>query len=443
MSDLDGQESLPSVLDDTSMSEDKQFEQSLLLTQYSVDNCADIVYWIAPDGQFLYVNYATCKTLGYNMAALLEMHIADIEPEITTEYWQAHFNELKQSKATMTFETLLRCANGSRLPVEITTRYLEFNGKEYLCSFCRDISERRAALLARQKAEEQLRQSEERWQLALRGNNDGIWDWNCQTHDCFFSPRWKEMLGYEDHELPNQLDTWTSRIHPEDWDLVMAIQKEHLDQKTPFYRVEYRLRCKDGSYKWILSRAQGLWDEQGTPLRLVGSHTDITERKRDEAERKHREEALRLIMEGTASTTGNQFFQCCVRSLAQVLKVRYALVTQFANPSKTRVRTLAFWAGDTFSEATEYDLANTPCQAVLKGTTCYYPRNVQHHFPDDSELAELGAQGYLGIPLIDSDGDILGHLAVLDNQPLEDTSTITLILKIFAARAGAELERQL
>ena len=132
------------------------------------------------------------------------------------------------------------------------------------------------------RTEEVLRESEQRWQLALRGNNDGIWDWNVKTNEVFFSLRWKEMLGYEDHEISNYLDEYLTRVHPDNLDWVTQAVQDHFAQKTPFYAIEYRFLCKDGTYKWILDRGQALWDEDGNVVRMVGSHTDITERKQAE-----------------------------------------------------------------------------------------------------------------------------------------------------------------
>ncbi|MEG4083783.1 PAS domain S-box protein [Microcoleus sp. POL10_C6] len=134
----------------------------------------------------------------------------------------------------------------------------------------------------RKQAEAALRESEERWELSVRGNNDGIWDWNVQTNEIFFSSRWKEMLGYEDHEIPNILDQWVNLIHPDDLGWVMQAVQDHFAKKTPFYITEHRIRCKDGSYKWILDRGQALWDDAGNVIRMAGSHTDITERKQAE-----------------------------------------------------------------------------------------------------------------------------------------------------------------
>ncbi|MGK7940066.1 MAG: PAS domain S-box protein [Crocosphaera sp.] len=127
--------------------------------------------------------------------------------------------------------------------------------------------------------QETLRESEERWQLVLKGTNEGIWDWNLKTDEMFFSPRWKEMLGYGEQDLPNHIDTWKQLLHPQDRERVMKIVADHWAQKTNHYSAEFRLKCQDGNYKWILSRGQALWDERGNPIRMAGSHTDISDRK--------------------------------------------------------------------------------------------------------------------------------------------------------------------
>ncbi|TAG96058.1 MAG: PAS domain S-box protein [Oscillatoriales cyanobacterium] len=138
--------------------------------------------------------------------------------------------------------------------------------------------------IQRKKAEEELRKSEERWQLVLKGNQDGIWDFNLKTKEVFRSARWKEIIGYAESEIDTSKTAWTERIHPEDASRVEAAIQDYLDRKTPNYATEYRLLCKDGSYKWVLSRAQAVWDKAGNPLRMVGSMTDISDRKQAELE---------------------------------------------------------------------------------------------------------------------------------------------------------------
>ncbi|MDF2546486.1 MAG: hypothetical protein K0R93_1384 [Anaerosolibacter sp.] len=139
-------------------------------------------------------------------------------------------------------------------------------------------------ITAHKNAEEVIRESEERWQLALRGNNDGIWDWNIKTNETFFSARWKEMLGYGEDEIDHTFHSYTQLIHPHDIGRVMKAINDHMNKKIPFYSLEHRMICKDGSHKWIHARAQAIWDEDGNAIRMAGSHTDITERKKAEDE---------------------------------------------------------------------------------------------------------------------------------------------------------------
>ena len=148
-------------------------------------------------------------------------------------------------------------------------------------------------LFERERVERALRQSEERWQLAIQGSNDGIWDLNVKTNEVFYSVRWKEMLGYEDHEIGNHIDEWVKRVHPDDLEQVKQVYQDHLTRKTPFYTNEHRLMCKNGTYKWILTRGQARWDEEGTPLRVTGSHTDISDRKQAEEALRESEERFR------------------------------------------------------------------------------------------------------------------------------------------------------
>jgi PAS domain S-box-containing protein len=160
-------------------------------------------------------------------------------------------------------------------------------------------------------------------------------------------------------------------------------------------------------------------------------------------ERQRSEQMLRLIVEGTAAVTGEAFFQALVRSLAQTLQVRYALVSGCIDTPPTRVCTYAFWQGDGFGENEAYDLYGTPCEQVFNGQGCqYYPQGIQALFPQEVALVEMQAESYAGIPLFSSAGQILGHLAVLDDKVLGYEARNIAILEIFAARAAAEIERQ-
>ncbi|MEK7728643.1 MAG: ATP-binding protein, partial [candidate division KSB1 bacterium] len=152
------------------------------------------------------------------------------------------------------------------------------------------------------------------------------------------------------------------------------------------------------------------------------------------------EEQLRVVVEGTAAVTGEDFFHSLVRHLAQALGVRYAFITECLGEPSARVRTLAFAEHGAFMENIEYELEGTPCAYVIGGAACFYPDKLGEIFPKEAGIAD----SYLGVPLANAAGKIIGHLAVLDDKPMaqSDEARYLPILKIFAARAGAELERK-
>jgi len=155
----------------------------------------------------------------------------------------------------------------------------------------------RSAVLVRERDENRsaLQESEQRWQLAVRGANDGIWDWNPQARRVYLSDRWKAMLGHGPDEVGNGEDEWFSRVHPDDIAGMRNELERHLRGEIVFYTAEYRLRCKDGRYKWILDRGQALFDGEGQALRVSGSHGDITERHQAEVHLRERTEQLNAI----------------------------------------------------------------------------------------------------------------------------------------------------
>lgn len=124
-----------------------------------------------------------------------------------------------------------------------------------------------------------LRESEERYALAVRAANDGIWDWNLRTNKIYFSVRWKEMLGYRNDEIGAEVNEWFGRIHTDDRDQVQAALVTHLRDSTPHFECEYRIQHANGTYLWVLSRGTAMRDSNGSAYRLAGSQSDITARK--------------------------------------------------------------------------------------------------------------------------------------------------------------------
>jgi len=171
------------------------------------------------------------------------------------------------------------CKDGSRKTVDLTVTELRGAGGEISGWLGTAID-----ITARKQAEEALRKSEEQFTVAMQGARDGIWDWNLVTNEIYFSPRWKQMIGYEDGELPNLPSVFEEHLHPEDKERVLEEERRYLRNEIPAYTVEFRFRHRDGSYRWILDRGEALRDENGRAYRMAGSHTDITGRKLMEEE---------------------------------------------------------------------------------------------------------------------------------------------------------------
>jgi PAS domain S-box-containing protein len=170
--------------------------------------------------------------------------------------------------------------DNSTFPVQVDITAIKDNNGNItgFLSIATDISQ----ILATKEA---LRQSEQRWQFALEGSSNGVWDWNMITNEVFYSHKWKNLIGYEDHEIPNSYEAWASCVHPEDIERCQKDLEMHFTGNTPDYVNEHRMLCKDGNYKWILARGKVIeWTAENQPARIMGTHTDISWQKEKEEE---------------------------------------------------------------------------------------------------------------------------------------------------------------
>jgi PAS domain S-box-containing protein len=279
------------------------------------------------------------------------------------------------------------------------------------------------------RMEEALRQSEQRYALAVRGANDGRWEWDLASDRLTFSPRWRHMLGMVDSDEAMSVAQWRERLHPHDRDTAASSMRAHLDGLTDHYELAQRVRHADGSYRWVLSRAAAVRRASGKPQRVVGVDTDITQIKRVES-------IISAIADGTEARWGEAFFQALVMHFARALQIDCAFITECTDQTATRARTLAFWRRGAFDANFEYDLAGTPCEQVIReGRQCFYPSHVGQLFS-----CEEGEEGYLGLPIFAHDGFIIGHLAFVHGQPMYEDMLLESVYRIFTARAGVEIE---
>ena len=142
----------------------------------------------------------------------------------------------------------------------------------------------------------------ERLKLALLGGNDGIWDWNIIEDSIYFSPRWKEMLGYSDHELSNNFATWKDRVHPDDLEKTLLDVQNNIDGKTKHYENIHRLRHKDGHWIWIFDKGKTIYSDSGKAIRMIGTHTDITSEKEMQLKFAHQAQIIEQIHDAVLST---------------------------------------------------------------------------------------------------------------------------------------------
>ncbi|HEY8994668.1 MAG TPA: response regulator [Lacunisphaera sp.] len=221
-------------------------------------------------------NPRACEMHGYTREELIGQSIDVLEAvpwTHTAPNWVEQFRRQHRFEG----EAEHRRKDGTIFWIEYFTSLIVVDGQEFVIGMDRDAT-------ARKLAEQALRASEERWHLAVAGSNEGVWDWNIEEDTIWFSPRWKDLLGFADHELPNRREVWLDRVHPDDRSVLESALDAHLQQKTPIFHCEYRLAHKDGGWIWGLVRGKALFGSDGLARRMVGTQTDITRQKEAEAE---------------------------------------------------------------------------------------------------------------------------------------------------------------
>ena len=261
-------------------------------------------------GDVIDVNAAGCELHGMKREEIVGKNVSNLVPAELQQEVAGVFAQWA-SGTLQTLRSRSRRADGTSVPVEIRASRIDYAGRPALLFHVRDITERKQAEEALRRAHEELRHahddleqrvrertaalaaanaaliaSQRRFDLVMRGTNDGIWDWDVGTGEVYFSPRWKSMIGYGELEIGGRFEEWEKRLHPDERERALATLNAYMEGKTTTYELEHRLQCKDGSYRWILARGVLLRDDAGRPFRMAGSHLDLTERKRAEVELK-------------------------------------------------------------------------------------------------------------------------------------------------------------
>ena len=247
----------------------KQAGAALKLFRTLIDQSNDIIEVVDPGtGRFLDVNEKGCLDLGYRREELLALSVVDIDPMLDQSSFTRAAEELRKS-GVLLWEGMHRRKNGSTFPVEVNISHIQLD-REYAVAVVRDITERK-------RADTDLREAQGRLQQAVTAGSVGLWDWDLRTNHVYYSPEWKRQIGYADDEISDDFNEWQSRLHPEDLDRALQTFQALLAEPGPNFELEFRFRHKDGSYRHILARGARLLGDDGTPIRLLGSHVDISE----------------------------------------------------------------------------------------------------------------------------------------------------------------------
>jgi diguanylate cyclase (GGDEF)-like protein/PAS domain S-box-containing protein len=389
---------------------------------------AIIVY--SPE-RLLYVNRVVEELSGFTAEELLALRPWELaHPEFRSIVRERLAARLRGEESPGRYEIRILTRDGSVRWVDLTSATIETANGQIPTGMATavDITERKLAEVA-------LRESSARLELAQRAAGIVTWEWNLVSDEMIIAPHAAELIGCSPAQLWRSGRELLDAIHPEDQETFAAALRLCLEAGGDL-SAEMRLRTPGGAYRWFNDRGQAIFDEAGVPVRVIGVIRDINSRKQSE-------ERLRSIVEGTSSTTGADFLRSLVRHLAGALGTRFAFIAEVARPETYSARVLAFWAGDDFGPTFEYDVRGTPCENVIGRQFCYYPSDAWRLFPSDAWLSEEGIESYFAVPLFDSEDRPLGHMAVMDGKPLAADLPAMSILKIFAARAGAEIERKL
>ncbi|MCB1889311.1 MAG: PAS domain S-box protein [Rhodocyclaceae bacterium] len=251
----------------------------------------DMVWFKDREGRFRYCNPVFAKLLGAPVERLLGTTDYDYFAAEVADGFRASDHAAEHAARPVMCEEEIPFPSGSVWQAEIIkVAVLDGEGQmSGVLGMARDITERK-------RSEEALRTSEARWQFALEGAGDGVWDWNATTNEVFFSARWCQMLGYRQDEIDSSLEEWKDRVHPDDLEYVLGAVSDYLAGRSDHYKTEHRVRHREGHYVWILDRGRIVErDEAGRPTRLIGTHTDISEQRRAEAALRESEARFRRV----------------------------------------------------------------------------------------------------------------------------------------------------
>ncbi len=284
----------------------KQAEDAHRLTeqllQDVINNTTAVIYVKYRDGRYLLINRQFEHIFHLTTDQIVGRTDHEIFPKDIADAFRANDVAVLERNTVMEYEEYAPHSDGLHTYISIKFPLYDDTATPYaICGISTDITERK-------RVETALRASQQHLRQALQASNTGLWDWNTETNDVWFSREWKHQLGYEEADLMDAFESWETHLHPDDHDQAIAFVWAYLAHPVGDYQQEFRLRHKDGAYRWIEARASFVIEPDGRRVRLLGSHTDITERKSIEQNLRSLTEQLHLVLTATEAGTWNWDF---------------------------------------------------------------------------------------------------------------------------------------
>ena len=426
------------------------------------------IYGLDLHGRATFVNPAVAHMTGYTIEELLgqPMHamLYHSKADGTPHAWEECpvFATLTTGAIHQDGEGLLWRKNGTNFPVEyVSTPIREGETIVGAVVTFNDITERK-------RAEQALRLSRERYTLAVNAGKVGVWDWDIESGHIYLDPLLKALLGFEESEIPNEIAAWASHVHPDDLEQVMVGARDHLDGKTPHYEIEHRMVHKQGSIRWFLARGTALRDPHGKPHRLVGTDSDITERKEVEVALQRVKEELELKVEertielkrvneqlladivmrrraeaalaaearflraqievakvALSSLRPEELAQPLIETIGRAQGYAYGALWRVGEDGHTVTMVAAFGEGSAPFVGVSHDLTEPSSYAALiihTGQPAFRNRIWDSPYGYSAIARTLNAQALLGLPLINRTGRVVGAMTFAD---MEDADRFT------------------
>lgn len=393
-----------------------------------VEVTSDWIWAVDKDAVYTYSSPKVSELLGYEPEEIIgktpfELMSADEAERVAEKFARI----VLEQRAFNGLENINLHKDGHPVMLE-TSGVPVFDEQGVFCGYRgvdRDVTERK-------QKEEALILSQQRLVESQRIARLGHWDWDLVNEGLYWSDEAYRIIGLEPGQIAPTYEAFLDFIHPDDREEWKSAVVEAMSKNN--YNMDHRVVLADGGVRYVHGQGQVQFDDEGKPIRMMGTIQDISERK-------HLENALNTIASLPPSTGLAEYYRACVAGLARVYNVEYAFVGLFSDDSRQRIKTQALWA-DGFVDNLEYELKGTPCADVLDMKITLIPKDAARLYPGDAILADMGAESYFGALMMSASGSKLGLISVFDTKPLEMASWMEPVLGIFAQRMVSFIENK-